>query len=90
MCCLRFENGVYEEEMRRTPPVDSKVSTPDGVGYVKEIAPLTGMCKVVIPDKNGEIIKTYHRDKLRVLETKKSSQRKARPADDDDAVDTEE
>ena len=90
MCCLRFENGVYEEEMRRTPPVDSKVFTPDGVGYVKEIAPLTGMCKVVIPDKSGDVIKTYHRDRLRVLETKKGAQKKARAADDDDTVDTEE
>lgn len=68
MCCLRFESDVYEEELRRTPPVDSKVSTPDGIGYVKEISPLTGFCRVVIPDKNGEIIKSFHRDDLKVLD----------------------
>lgn len=67
MCCLRYENDVYEEELKRTPPVDSKVSTPDGVGFVKEIAPLSGMCKVIIHDKGGDIIKSFHRDKLTVL-----------------------
>lgn len=70
MCCLRYENDVYEEELRRTPPVDSKVKTPDGIGFVREISPLTGICKVVIPDKNGEIIKSYHRDDLTVLQKK--------------------
>lgn len=70
MCCLRYENDVYEEELKRTPPVDSKVKTPDGIGFVREIAPLTGICKVVIPDKNGEIIKSFHRDQLTVLQKK--------------------
>ncbi len=67
MCCLRYENHVYEEELRRTPPVDSKVQTPDGIGYVKEITPLSGMCKVLIPNKGGDMFKTYHRDKLTVI-----------------------
>ncbi len=89
MCCLRFENGVSGRNAPHSP-VTPKVFTPDGVGYVKEIAPLTGMCKVVIPDKSGDVIKTYHRDRLRVLETKKGAQKKARAADDDDTVDTEE
>ncbi len=67
MCCLRYESEVYEEELKHTPPVDSKVSTPDGIGYVKEITPLSGMCKVLIPNKNGDVFKTYHRDKLTVI-----------------------
>ncbi|MBR4071854.1 MAG: stage 0 sporulation family protein [Clostridia bacterium] len=70
MCCLRYESDVYEEELKRTPPVDSKVKTPDGIGFVREIAPLTGICTVVIPDKNGEIIKKFHRDQLTVLQKK--------------------
>ncbi len=70
MCCLRYESDVYEEELKRTPPVDSKVKTPDGIGFVREIAPLTGICKVVIPDRGGEIIKSFHRDQLTVLQKK--------------------
>ncbi len=75
MCCLRYESDVYEEELKRTPPVDSKVKTPDGIGYVREISPLTGICKVVIPDRGGEIIKSFHRDQLTVLQKKAKSER---------------
>lgn len=92
MCCLRFESSVYEEELRHTPPVDSKVASPDGVGYVKEISPLTGFCKVVIPDKNGEIIKTYHRDDLKVLDQRRKKPSKNQISDDEaeDILDIEE
>ncbi|MBR6677012.1 MAG: stage 0 sporulation family protein [Clostridia bacterium] len=67
MCCLRYESEVYEEELKHTPPLESKVSTPDGIGFVKEIAPLSGMCKVLIRDKNGDMLKSFHRDNLTVL-----------------------
>jgi cell fate regulator YaaT (PSP1 superfamily) len=67
MCCLRFESEAYEAELQATPPVDSKVKTPDGVGFVTEISPLTGMCKVSIHDKGVDIIKSFHRDKLTVI-----------------------
>lgn len=67
MCCLRYENETYETELRATPPVDSKVKTPDGIGFITETAPLTGMCKVVLHDKGVDIIKSFHRDKLTVI-----------------------
>lgn len=81
MCCLRYENDVYEEELRRTPPLESKVSTPDGIGFVKEIAPLSGMCKVLIHDKGGDMIKSFHRDKLTVIS--KSENKKTESSDAD-------
>lgn len=67
MCCLRFENETYEAELRATPAVDSKVKTPDGIGFITEAAPLTGMCKVVLHEKSGDIIKSFHRDQLTVI-----------------------
>ena len=63
MCCLKFEHDTYAYEIKRTPPVDSTVKTPDGVGQVTEIAPLTGMIKVKI----DESIKSYHRDNVKLL-----------------------
>ncbi|MBQ2729531.1 MAG: stage 0 sporulation family protein [Clostridia bacterium] len=83
MCCLRYESEVYEEELRRTPPVDSKVSTPDGIGYVKEITPLSGMCKVLIPNKGGDMFKIYHRDKLTVLSKGDPKKKEAVETDSD-------
>lgn len=77
MCCLRFEHDTYAYEIRRTPPVDSTVKTPDGVGQVTEIAPLTGMIKVKIDDN----IKSYHRDNVKVLSMPKG---KGKKNDDED------
>ena len=83
MCCLKYENSVYEEELAHTPPVDSKVQTPDGIGFVKDISPLSGFCKVALPDKNGEILKVYHRDNLKVLSARsKKSDDKADMSDE--------
>ncbi len=63
MCCLRFEHDTYAYEIKRTPPVDSTVKTPDGTGVVTEMSPLAGTIKVNINDT----IKTYHRDEVKIL-----------------------
>lgn len=62
MCCLRYEHETYEEELRRTPPVESTVKTPDGIGVVTEVSPLTGFIKVRLGDKQDEVTKVFHRD----------------------------
>jgi len=68
MCCLNYEYRTYEEELRLTPPVGSKVKTDEGVGTVTEITPLTGMLKVGLPDKQGNTVyRSVHRDKVTVL-----------------------
>jgi cell fate regulator YaaT (PSP1 superfamily) len=81
MCCLRFEHDTYVQEIKRTPPVDSTVKTPDGVGQVVEMAPLTGMIKVKI-DEN---VKSYHRDNVKILSMPKGKKQK-----DEDTAEVEE
>ncbi len=66
MCCLRYESEVYEEELKRTPKVDSIVDTPDGDGVVVEISPLSGMVKVRMNSAPEQAPKQYHRDKVKV------------------------
>jgi len=65
MCCLQFEHQTYEEEIRKTPPVDTKVKTPDGIGTIIETSPLSGNLKVMLPDRK---IQTIHRDKVAIIE----------------------
>ena len=72
MCCLRYEHETYEEEIARTPPVDSTVKTSEGVGNVTEISPLTGFIKVKL--SSGDT-KTFHRADVTVL--KRHSREKA-------------
>jgi cell fate regulator YaaT (PSP1 superfamily) len=79
MCCLRFEHDTYAYEIKRTPPIDSTVKTPDGVGVVVEISPLAGTIRVNI-DEN---IKTYHRDNVKILSLPKQ---KKNANEDEDIV----
>lgn len=72
MCCLRFEHEVYEEEIKKTPPVGATVSTPNGVGVVTEINPLAGLVRVLLSDK-PEAPKLYQRELLKVIATKKQA-----------------
>ncbi len=66
MCCLRYEHEAYVEEIKLTPPVDSVVKTPDGVGTVVETSPLRGLIKVKLKDTDGAPIQ-IHRDQVKVL-----------------------
>ena len=79
MCCLNYEYRTYEEELRLTPPVGSRVKIPDGVGTVTEITPLTGMLKVSLTDKQGNVtLRQIHRDEVTVIKMpeKKSQEKK--------------
>ncbi len=87
MCCLKYEHEVYEEEIKLTPPVDSKVKTPEGTGLVRETSPLTGKIKVVM-DSDGETVKEFHRDNVTVIGKKEKGQHQERekaPENEDDA-----
>ena len=46
MCCLKYEQDTYDELMKFTPPVGTKVTTPDGRGTVVESNVLMGNVKV--------------------------------------------
>ena len=67
MCCLRYEHETYEYEIKRTPPVEATVKTPDGIGTVTEISPLQGMVKVRLADKPDTQPKAYHRNDVTVI-----------------------
>jgi len=74
MCCLRYEADTYEEGIKLNPSYDSRVKTPDGIGFVSEANPLTGMIKVRMGERGSETCKTYHRDQLTVLPGEKRNQ----------------
>ena len=67
MCCLRYENEVYVEEIRKTPSNDTLVRTEDGVGVVIGSNPLAGTVRVLLKDSPDTAPKQYHRDSVTVL-----------------------
>ena len=77
MCCLQYEYQTYREEGAKTPPVDSTVKTPDGVGVVTEANALAGTIKVRLKDKPDSPPALYKRDDVTVLN-------RARREDDED------
>ena len=67
MCCLRYEHETYAQEIKKTPPVDSKVKTPDGIGTVTEISPLAAKIKVRLDDKPDQPPRSFSRDDVTVI-----------------------
>lgn len=67
MCCLRYEHETYEEEIRKTPKVDSLVRTDDGDGVVVECMPLQGFVKVQLSQSPEGTPKLYARDDVKLI-----------------------
>jgi cell fate regulator YaaT (PSP1 superfamily) len=78
MCCLKYENDIYNEMRRGLPDVGEKVRTPDGMAKVVDTSVLEGKVKVrlyVEDDKNAENedklssdIYTFKKEEIRRLE----------------------
>ena len=66
MCCLKFENEVYENEYRTFPKVDSIVAYGAGKGVIVESNFLTGKVKIRLNDANGAL-KTVSPSEIKVI-----------------------
>jgi len=73
MCCLKYEQSVYDELLKVTPRVGSFVSTPDGKGTVCDVNILKGELRVRLEsnDDNSTII-TTNRDSVRLIRSPKN------------------
>lgn len=64
MCCLKYENEVYEEKLSRLPEVGEKVKTPDGEGEVDGVETLKEIVRVKIKDDDGYFYKKYKANEI--------------------------
>ena len=64
MCCLKYENEVYEEKLSRLPEVGERVKTPDGVGEVDGVETLKEIVRVKIKDDDGYFYKKYKANEI--------------------------
>ena len=72
MCCLKYEQNVYEDAAKRMPKAESFVQTPDGPGNVKSVDLLRETVKVSL-DSAPEPLKCYHNCEICVLRNGKGS-----------------
>ena len=70
MCCLKYEQGAYEDAVKRCPKKESFVETPDGVGTVTDVNYLREKVKVRLED-GGEMPKLYLNQEVRVVRSGK-------------------
>ena len=67
MCCLKYEDDVYQEKIKRLPHVGAIVKTPDGVGEVENIETLAERLKVKFKNGEGYSYKKYLLNEIKVI-----------------------
>lgn len=60
MCCLKYEDEVYNEKLKRLPNIGAIVKTEDGEGEVDSIEILKERIKVKLKDREGYYYKRYN------------------------------
>lgn len=64
MCCLKYEEEVYESHAKELPKVGSQVNTADGPGKVVEQLVLEKKLKIKLASEEGELLKTYKLEEI--------------------------
>ena len=72
MCCLKYEQNVYEDLLKMTPRVGSVVSTKDGKGTVCDVSILKGTLKVRFEGSDDSVtFGVYNKEDVKVLHAAK-------------------
>ena len=73
MCCLKYEQNVYEDKLKHLPKIGATVQTDEGEGIVDSIETLREIVKVKLKDDNGEAYyKKYNASDLKILKDAES------------------
>ena len=67
MCCLKYEQEVYEEKSAKLPKIGAIVKTPDGEGEVCGIETLKEKVKIKFVDGEDTFFKRYDSKEIKVI-----------------------
>ena len=67
MCCLKYEESVYEEKLEKMPRPGAIVKTPDGEGIVESLEILKEFVRVKIQDKEDVKHKSFAVSDIKVI-----------------------
>ena len=68
MCCLKYEQDVYEEKLNRIPGIGAIVKTEDGEGTVDGVETLKERLRVKLKDSDGEFYyKKYDAKDVKII-----------------------
>ena len=72
MCCLKYENEVYEEKLEKLPNIGAIVKTEDGEGEVDNIETLKEVVRVKLKDGDNYTYKKYNVSDIKIIKENKS------------------
>ena len=67
MCCLKYEQEVYEEKLSRLPKVGAIVKTEEGEGTVENVETLKETVRVKIVNKDETKFKKYNVKDIEII-----------------------
>ena len=67
MCCLKYEQEVYEDKLKRLPKIGAIVQTADGEGTVDSIETLKEMIRVKLEDGEETFYKKYPASEVKII-----------------------
>ncbi len=67
MCCLKYEQEVYEEKLNRLPKIGAIVKTEDGEGIVDSIETLKEIIRVRLKDGDDIFYKKYPASEIKII-----------------------
>lgn len=77
MCCLKYEQNVYEEKNSRLPREGAIVETSDGKGVVCGVETLKEKIKVQFENEEGKSYKTYDAVDIKIIKNPKAKKNDA-------------
>ena len=82
MCCLKYEDNVYEEKLSRLPHVGAIIKTEDGTGIIDSVETLAERVRVKLEDGDNITYKKYNVKDITVIKDSLATK--------EDEVDSEE
>jgi len=67
MCCLQYEQNVYEDKLKKLPKIGAIVKTSDGEGEVCGIETLKEIVKVKFKDGDETFFKKYKSNEVKII-----------------------
>ena len=76
MCCLRYEQNVYEDKMKKLPHVGAIVKVDEGEGTVDNVEVLREIVRVKLKDEEGQnYFKRYDVKDIKIIRDNKKAEK---------------
>lgn len=90
MCCLKYEQDVYEEKLKRLPKIGAIVKCEEGTGEVCGVETLKEVVKVKLQDGDDTFFRKYKLEDITIIKNVESDEDKLDVENQEDLKELEE